>query len=61
MLGPIRYGVKLVTYGGQLFDTWVGDDGRFESDSKAEALEVALEFTRRNPKGIYEAQELNED
>lgn len=62
----IIYGIKLVTYGDQLFNAWVrsttsDEGGRFETVDKELAEEVANKWRLRNPKGNYVVEEVSND
>lgn len=57
-----KYGVKLVTYGGQEFNMWVGGSGdNCFSTTDAEAADnERLLWETRNPKGYYRGEEIPE-
>lgn len=58
-----KYGVKLVTYGGQKFDMWVGSygDSRFTTTDAEFADKERIRWESQNPKGYYRVEEIPEE
>ncbi len=56
----MKYGVKLVSYGGQEMNMWVHDTGgKFETDDEILAIRVRDEYRLKNPKGFYQVEKIN--
>ena len=64
----MRYGIKLICYRGdaatdwQQVDMWVyGCDGIFETPDFESAKAMAEDYRKRNPGGIYEVKQIEEE
>jgi hypothetical protein len=57
-----KYGVKLVTYGGQDFNIWVGGEGdtQFSTTDITAAYNEKILWETKNPKGYYRVEEIPE-
>lgn len=55
----MKYGVKLLSYDNEPVHMWVyNTNGRFETESKEIAQQLANTFHEQNPKGLYQVQQI---
>lgn len=58
----MKFGVKLLRYRDQTFESWVYDDGgRAELGTYAEAEDLRKYYTDKNPLGVYVVMEIPVD
>ena len=58
----MKYGVKLITYKDQVFNTWIYDDkDPFITDDLNQAKLLCEEFSGRNPGGLYQIIEISDE
>ena len=57
----MKFGINLLRYRDQTFESWVYDGDRVELDTYAEAEELMCDYTSKKPLGVYAVMEIPVD